>query len=303
MINATNVQSGALWRFSRPYMADYRVGVVRNPTIELAVAVAASSAFPPMLSPLRMELDPALYDPPSGKPSEDLHREPFLTDVVLTDGGVYDNLGLETAWKNYQTILVSDGGGKMQAEAEPKGDWARHALRINEIIDNQVRSLRKRQVMASFRAKTRSGTYWGVRSDIAEYQVAGCAAVSAGQDPRSREHQDAAEATGVGRSGAADQLGVRDLRCRDAEVGRFHVGKADSVSVSSEWHLNGANRRSVGLDPNAERSRDRSAPRARCRRPHPGEPKVDVGRGTARSSRHDGRLCPQRSQLTAACTP
>ena len=171
VINATNVQSGALWRFSRPYMADYRVGVVRNPTIELAVAVAASSAFPPMLSPLRMELEPALYDPPSGRPSEDLHREPFLTDVILTDGGVYDNLGLETAWKNYQTILVSDGGGKMQSEAEPKGDWARHALRINEIIDNQVRSLRKRQVMASFRAKTRSGAYWGVRSDIAEYEV------------------------------------------------------------------------------------------------------------------------------------
>ena len=118
-----------------------------------------------------MELDPALYDPPSGRPSEDLHREPFLTDVVLTDGGVYDNLGLETAWKNYQTILVSDGGGKMQAEAEPKGDWARHALRMNDVIDNQVRSLRKRQVMASFRAKTRSGAYWGVRSDIAEYEV------------------------------------------------------------------------------------------------------------------------------------
>jgi NTE family protein len=172
VINATNVQSGALWRFSRPYMADYRVGVVRNPTIELAVAVAASSAFPPVLSPLRMELDPAQYEPPSGQPSEDLHREPFLTDVVLTDGGVYDNLGLETAWKHYQTILVSDGGGKMQAEAEPKGDWARHALRINEVIDNQVRSLRKRQVMASFHARTRSGTYWGVRSDISEYKVA-----------------------------------------------------------------------------------------------------------------------------------
>jgi NTE family protein len=170
VINATNVQSGALWRFSRPYMADYRVGVVRNPKIELAVAVAASSAFPPVLSPLRLELDPALYEPASGQLSEDLHREPFLTDVVLTDGGVYDNLGLETAWKHYQTILVSDGGGKMQAEAEPKGDWARHALRINEVIDNQVRSLRKRQVMASFRAKTRSGTYWGVRSDIAEYR-------------------------------------------------------------------------------------------------------------------------------------
>jgi hypothetical protein len=32
VLNATNVQSGALWRFSRPFMAPYRVGVVRNMT-------------------------------------------------------------------------------------------------------------------------------------------------------------------------------------------------------------------------------------------------------------------------------
>jgi predicted acylesterase/phospholipase RssA len=97
VINATSVQIGALWRFSRPYMADYRVGMVRSPTVELAKAVAASAAFPPVLSPLRLELDASRYDPPSAQASEDLHREPFLTDVVLSDGGVYDNLGLETA--------------------------------------------------------------------------------------------------------------------------------------------------------------------------------------------------------------
>ncbi len=52
VINATSVQTGALFRFSRPFIADYRVGTIPNPTIELAVAVAASSAFPPVLSPL-----------------------------------------------------------------------------------------------------------------------------------------------------------------------------------------------------------------------------------------------------------
>src|SRR5690606_10965612 len=56
IFNATNVQSGALWRFSRPYMGDWRVGRVPNPTIELAVAVAASTAFPPVLSPLVLAL-------------------------------------------------------------------------------------------------------------------------------------------------------------------------------------------------------------------------------------------------------
>ena len=56
VINATNVQSGALWRFMKPYMRDYRVGEVKNPTVSLAMAVTASSAFPPVLSPMRLEL-------------------------------------------------------------------------------------------------------------------------------------------------------------------------------------------------------------------------------------------------------
>lgn len=169
VINATNVQSGALFRFSRPFIADYRVGVMKAPFVELALAVAASSAFPPVLSPLKLEFPVSAWEPPSGLDHEDLHREPFLTDVVLTDGGVYDNLGLETAWKRYKTVLVSNGGGKMQAEEDPKSDWVRHALRINEVIDNQVRSLRVRQVIGAFEAGERNGTYWGIRTDIADY--------------------------------------------------------------------------------------------------------------------------------------
>lgn len=184
VINATNVQSGALWRFMKPYMRDYRVGEVKNPTTALAVAVAASSAFPPFLSPVKLELNVSAYTPNSGR---DLQYEPFTTDVVLTDGGVYDNLGLETAWKRYDTILVSDAGGKMSPEAEPKLDWARHTFRVLELIDNQVRSLRKRQVIDSFelhehlrldpdselfKLATRKGTYWGIRSHVADYHLA-----------------------------------------------------------------------------------------------------------------------------------
>lgn len=169
VINATNVQSGALWRFMKPYMRDYRVGEVKNPTVPLATAVAASAAFPPILSPVTLDLEASDFVPASG---QDLQCEPFTTDVVLTDGGVYDNLGLETAWKRYTTIFVSDGGGKMEAEAEPKHDWARHSYRILNLVDNQVRSLRKRQVIESFKSHQRQGAYWGIRTNIADYQLA-----------------------------------------------------------------------------------------------------------------------------------
>ncbi len=166
VINATNIQTGSLWRFSKPYMADYQVGMVRNPKVDLAVAVAASSAFPPILSPVELHLDPAGFDPAERGPQ---HEPPYTTDVVLADGGVYDNLGLETAWKRYTTILVSDGGGKMGPQPKPKHDWARHAYRTLGIIDTQVRNLRKRQVVGGYLNGDRQGTYWGIRSHIGDY--------------------------------------------------------------------------------------------------------------------------------------
>jgi NTE family protein len=163
VFNATNVQSGVLWRFMKQYMRDYRVGEVKNPKVELAVAVAASSAFPPVLSPVELDLDPEDFTPNSGT---DLQGNDFRTQVVLTDGGVYDNLGLETAWKRYKTILVSDAGGGFGAEADPQRDWVRHSARILFVIDNQVRSLRKRQIVGAYLAKIRSGAYWSISENL-----------------------------------------------------------------------------------------------------------------------------------------
>ncbi len=169
VINATNLQSGALWRFMKPYMRDYRVGEVKVPNVPLAQAVAASSAFPPVLSPFELRLDPSTFTADSG---EDLQRTPFTSHVFLTDGGVYDNLGLETAWKRYETVLVSDGGGKLQPMEEPKSDWARHSYRVLDLIDNQVRSLRKRQLIDSYKSGIRQGAYWGIRTNIGNYGLA-----------------------------------------------------------------------------------------------------------------------------------
>jgi NTE family protein len=168
VINATNMQSKALCRFTRAYMWDWRVGEIESPSIELAVAVAASSAFPPVLSPLELRLDPKQFKPNTG---HDLQREPFTSDMVLTDGGVYDNLGLETAWKNYKTIWVSDAGGMYAPEEHPHRDWVRHTLRVLDLLDNQVRSLRKRQLIDSYKAKVRSGAYWSIWEDILAFDL------------------------------------------------------------------------------------------------------------------------------------
>jgi len=170
VIDATNQQSGVLWRFLKRYMADYRVGVIERPRIELAVAVAASSAFPPVLSPVRLKLKESDFVPHSGK---DLQRPPYTTDVFLDDGGVYDNLGLEPVWKSYDTILVSDGGQPFSPDPNPTAAKLGQTLRVLNVIQSQVRALRTRTLVSYYKNGTRKGAYWGIATKIASYKVPG----------------------------------------------------------------------------------------------------------------------------------
>ena len=167
VFNATNVQTAALWRFSKPYMGDYRVGRVDNPDVTLARVVAASSAFPPVLSPLTLTIN----QPVKKTKGADLSRPPYTQQAVLSDGGVYDNLGLETIFKRYTTLLVSDAGQKITPEEDPAHDWARHSIRILDTVDNQVRSLRKRQLIEAYLRGDHTGCYWGIRTDYPDYKL------------------------------------------------------------------------------------------------------------------------------------
>ncbi len=169
IINATSVKSGGLWRFSREEMADWRVGSIADPEVELADAAAASAAFPPVLSPFVLDLEGLEWTTEEGN---DLISDGYRREAVLTDGGVYDNLGLETAWKRCRTILISDAGGVLAPEEDPERDWPRHFVRITKLIDNQVRALRKNQAIAAFREGDRDGAYWGIRSDISRFGLA-----------------------------------------------------------------------------------------------------------------------------------
>jgi len=167
VINAANVQSGALFRFSRPYIADARVGLNRaTGSVPLARAVAASAAFPPVLSPMVIDFDPKDFEP---GPGSDLHQEPYTSRVVLSDGGIYDNLGLETVFNSHETILVSDAGVALQAQGAPAEGWARHGFRAAELLLSQTVELRKRQLLAAYEQKRRMGAYWGIRSSLASY--------------------------------------------------------------------------------------------------------------------------------------
>lgn len=171
VINATNLQTGGLMRFSRRYAADWRAFIVDRPTIRLADAVAASSAFPLILSPVRLALS-GTVTVPQGAIFDDPH---LRRRVVLVDGGVYDNLGLETTWKRCGVLLVNNGS--RNTEAAPGNFSIHHLVRtVMTMLDHSI-NMRERVLIDLYTRiladglPERAGAYWGMNTRIADYRV------------------------------------------------------------------------------------------------------------------------------------
>lgn len=163
---ATDMAYGVGWLFERERVGDYQAGYLSPaPPWPVARAVAASSCFPPVFNPLPIALDP--NELKGGKAASGPDRDACIRGLRLTDGGVYDNLGLEPVWKDHRTLLVSDGGGVFTFEGDRNLLW--RIQRYTAIQGNQIEAIRKRWLMSNFRSGTLRGTYWGVGSVAAHY--------------------------------------------------------------------------------------------------------------------------------------
>lgn len=164
---STDLGFGVNWIFEKNNMGDYQAGYITPtpPTWPLSLAVAASSCFPPVFNPLPVRFKPADYVP--GKVPLGPARDSILAGLRLSDGGVYDNLGLEPVWKQHKTVLSSDGGALFDFEAD-KNLFGR-VKRYVSIPENQALALRKRWLISNFMNNTMSGAYWGIGGAAANY--------------------------------------------------------------------------------------------------------------------------------------
>lgn len=165
---ATDMAYGVNWTFEKKRVGDYQVGYTSPPPEwPLARAVAASSCFPPIFNPLPIELDPSQLH--GGLVQEGPERDQCITGLRLTDGGNYDNMGLEPVWKDHQVVIVSDGGATFDHEPDRNLVW--RLSRYTDILGNQSGAPRKRWLISNFVAGLLEGTYWGIGSDTGRYGV------------------------------------------------------------------------------------------------------------------------------------
>ena len=160
---ATNLQTGSGWRFAKDYAADHRVGQIVKPTLKLSRVVAASSAFPPFLSPVRIVFG---ENQVQAMPGADLHRAPFTQMAVLTDGGVYDNLGLERIWRRCRTVLVSNAGRNTPEIGSPTGRWGGQIFRTLSLVSQQAENSRKRILFGVNNLGQRKVAYWSIDTPV-----------------------------------------------------------------------------------------------------------------------------------------
>lgn len=162
---ATDLCYGVNFVFERGRVGDYRLGYLSPPPADwdVARAVAASSCFPPIFNPLPVDAPSASFK---------RGREQIAdADIRLSDGGLYDNLGLEPVWKTHRAVVVSDGGAVFGSASD--GGLLARIGRYVDIVDNQALALRKRWLLSNFLDGTMKGAYWGIGSATGSYPAGG----------------------------------------------------------------------------------------------------------------------------------
>ena len=134
--NTTNLATGNLFFITAgggrgAEIGDHELGVETRPDFLVSRAVAASSSFPPVFPPLKLS------------PQEYPRRE-LAEYVTLTDGGVYDNLGVNPMLLDRNKLdyaIVSDAGAPFSLDATPNESGLGVMTVLIQILMEQVRGL------------------------------------------------------------------------------------------------------------------------------------------------------------------
>lgn len=197
VFQSTNFHTGAVWSFARESMGDPQTGYTDSREMPLADAIAASSAFPPVLSPYRLTTKGREWYPYpkdnvltysreyAGRRGQQptavqsfyvptaIAQELRQSEILLTDGGVADNLGLEGIWFSPKNILVSDGGAHGTATKNPPTGWIGQLAHITALIHTQPSQLRYHMLIKNFKEAFeggRDGAFWAASKKLPQHR-------------------------------------------------------------------------------------------------------------------------------------
>ncbi|MCU7849377.1 MAG: patatin-like phospholipase family protein [Candidatus Thiodiazotropha sp. (ex Lucinoma kastoroae)] len=163
--NSTNLSTGNMFFFvaggdGASEMGEWELGQQPASNVRISRAVAASSAFPPVFPPLKLDQE----DFDSGE----------VEYVTLTDGGVYDNLGVNPLLRDRNQLdyaIVSDAGKPFTIDEKPTDKGSMVLVESIGILMEQVRGLQFSRLQLQHAAKAGPKPLWfSIDSDIGQQQ-------------------------------------------------------------------------------------------------------------------------------------
>ncbi len=151
VFTALDVRTGRLVRFCKAGILCENGGADAS-CLRLAVAIAAATAFPPMMPPV------AVASPDLGDGAATEQR------FTLVDAAVCDSLGLEGA-SGYRTLLISDGHLSLTSSAASESGWFPLASRLVNVVRERDRKLRKDWLCRMFASSRDRSHEWRAGSD------------------------------------------------------------------------------------------------------------------------------------------
>ena len=178
-INGTTAETGKRFRFKASQFGDYLIGYAAAPTFPLSKAIAVSAAFPGGVGPLSIKTHEFKWLKRRKWESQEKAEEVVLNHnrLHLYDGGVYDNLGLESLFdvgrQQYKhqeggainQLFVSDAGAPLQNTAIPGPLHPSRFKRLADIMSDQTRAIRVRTFVNYLQANAARGAYLMIGSD------------------------------------------------------------------------------------------------------------------------------------------
>jgi NTE family protein len=154
-LTSTNLATGNMFSFvagggDKSEMGEHELGFVDAPNFSIARAVAASSAFPPVFPPLVID-------------STQFPAAANVSYVSLTDGGVYDNLGVGPGLgdrNGLSYLFASDAGKPFEIDTRPTTDGAIVLVKAIDILMEQVRGLQFDRLLHRSLAKVGPKPLW-----------------------------------------------------------------------------------------------------------------------------------------------
>ncbi|MDP4146322.1 MAG: patatin-like phospholipase family protein [Bacillota bacterium] len=145
---ATSLNSMMAWKFSQTSIGDLKTGFTTpGDKDKISFAVSASACFPPLFKPVRFVTEGRVFshNTRTGSREAVINKHP-AKEILLVDGGVYDNLSSESVLRKDSSFIISDSTSMPDIWENNQGTGFEKLKRFIDISLDQNSKLRRRLI-------------------------------------------------------------------------------------------------------------------------------------------------------------